>query len=106
MGVPELDGCVLAPAGNGLAIGRKRDRINFECVPLHDMTYRTCFHIPEPHGSVLAAGGQQLAVWRERDAFQTAFMPFEDAFQLAGLAIPDAGRLIRACTHKQTAIEI
>src|ERR1051325_8121103 len=90
VGIPELDGGVLAATGDGVAVGREGDGIDFELVSFHDVPHLAGVHVPDTDGGVLAAGREQIALGRKGDRLQAARVAFQNALEFASLRIPDA----------------
>ena len=98
--IPETDGAVFTPAGDGVAIWTKgyaenprsnkisaRPRMSGERAEM-----ATCISIPETDGVVCPRAGDGVAIWTKRDAEDPIPMPCERVNLTTCVGIPETGR--------------
>ena len=106
LNVPDLDGAVVAGAGQQLAVGAESNAVDGFLVRAEIFDFLAVTGIPQAHRLVEAAGGQQFAVGAESDAIDDFRVALQLLDHLAVLGIPDADGLVLAGRGEQTAVVI
>ena len=91
LGVPELDGVVVAGRGQAAAVLAEGDGVDRPGVASVGRDLRARPRIPEPHGLIIAGRGQGKPVGTEGQAADRAVVPPEDRDFLARSEVPDPG---------------